>query len=256
MNRIMSNLVRLSFGFLLCTLGSCAADEGVAGDVCETAERVCADAQANIDASDAAMTLPDGGELNADVGLPDDASLNRDMVAAPDPVTVPSEDEVVFVTRLGEFIIKVNFERAPVSSRNFMQYVDDGFYDGADGAGQTSFHRVMSGFMIQGGGLIANGVRKQTRSPIINESMNGLDNLRGSVAMARTSEPNSATSQFFINHIDNVFLDYTADNVGYAVFGEVVSGMDVVDLIAAEMTNPNDEPITPIFIEQSSRRIE
>lgn len=139
-------------------------------------------------------------ELNVDAGLSVDGSVERETQNMPDSSTALSDDEVVLTTRLGEIVIKVNFDLAPASSRNLLHYVDDGFYDGQDGAGVTVFHRVMTGFMIQGGGLLDTGDRKQTRAAIVNESMNGLQNLRGTVAMSRTSDPNSATSQFFINH--------------------------------------------------------
>jgi cyclophilin family peptidyl-prolyl cis-trans isomerase len=163
-------------------------------------------------------------------------------------------NEVTIVTNMGSITIVLNTEKAPLSSENFLSYVDDGFYDGDDGLGATTFHRVISGFMIQGGGLKEDGETKATKAPVINESTNGLLNLRGTVAMARTNDPDSATSQFFINHVDNGFLDYTGpDHVGYAVFAEVIEGMDVVDAIAAVQTNSEDVPLAPVIIQDVLR---
>jgi cyclophilin family peptidyl-prolyl cis-trans isomerase len=138
---------------------------------------------------------------------------------------------VVLETSLGRIVVELQPDRAPKSVDNFLQYVNDGFYDG------TVFHRVINTFMIQGGGFTPDLAQKATRAPIQNESRNGLKNVRGSVAMARTSIPDSATAQFFINVVDNGNLDYPSfDGVGYAVFGQVVEGMDVVDKIRAVPT--------------------
>lgn len=126
----------------------------------------------------------------------------------------------------GSIIIELDVQAAPISVKNFLQYVDRGYYTA------TLFHRVIPGFMVQGGGFGSNEKSKQgTMDPIINEASNGLSNLRGTVAMARTSSPDSATAQFFINHQDNPFLDKSASSAGYAVFGKVIKGMDVVDRI-------------------------
>ena len=138
---------------------------------------------------------------------------------------------VVLTTTLGEIELELDEAKAPITVKNFLQYVDDGFYDG------VIFHRVISGFMIQGGGFTPAMQQKKTRATIQNEAANGLKNVRGSVAMARTSDPHSASAQFFINHKDNAFLDYPgSDGWGYAVFGRVTRGMDVVDKIAAVKT--------------------
>lgn len=134
-------------------------------------------------------------------------------------------DTVIMETTLGTIEIGLDGRKAPVSVENFLKYVDDGFFNG------TVFHRVIDKFMIQGGGFTKDGDQKQTRTPIKNEADNGLKNLRGTIAMARTSQPDSATSQFFINTVDNAFLDHGARDFGYAVFGQVTSGMDVVDKI-------------------------
>ncbi len=138
---------------------------------------------------------------------------------------------VVMQTTMGDIEIKLATKEAPITTDNFLGYVESGFYDG------TIFHRVISGFMIQGGGYIPTGKLKPTGDPIVLESNNGLKNKRGTIAMARTSEPNSATSQFFINLVDNNNLDWSTTNDGYAVFGEVVKGMDVVDAIGVVRTS-------------------
>jgi len=153
-------------------------------------------------------------------------------------------------TSMGDVIIELNEDAAPVTAANFLRYVQERFYDG------TIFHRVIQGFMIQGGGLLADMQPKQTHPSIVNEAGNGLKNVRGSIAMARTNNPNSATSQFFINHTDNTPLDHVADrNPGYAVFGSVIEGMDVVDKIAAVKTTQRagykDVPVEPIVIKSA-----
>ena len=135
--------------------------------------------------------------------------------------------QIELETTHGSIIIELDSQAAPISVKNFLYYVNVGYYSA------TSFHRVIAGFMVQGGGFGANEKTKAgTISPIINEADNGLSNLRGTVAMARTSDPDSATAQFFINHQDNPFLDKSAASAGYAVFGKVIKGMEIVDLIA------------------------
>ena len=161
---------------------------------------------------------------------------------------VKSQSNVVKLeTSMGNIVIELNEQAAPVTVKNFLGYVEAGFYDG------TIFHRVMSGFMIQGGGLTKQMVEKETHDPIINEAKDSLSNMRGTVAMARKPAPNSATSQFFINHSDNEFLNYIDDNkAGYAVFGKVTEGMDVVDAIASVETTTRsgkeDVPVEPVII--------
>lgn len=137
---------------------------------------------------------------------------------------------VVLVTSMGNIEIALATEEAPITTANFLSYVEDDFYD------DTVFHRVMPGFMIQGGGFIATGKQKISGDPIVLESGTGLLNKRGTIAMARTSDPDSATSQFFINLVDNAFLDKSQTNDGYAVFGEVVEGLDIVDAIGGVKT--------------------
>lgn len=150
-------------------------------------------------------------------------------------------------TSMGDIVVELNSEKAPVTVENFLQYVRDGFYEG------TIFHRVIKNFMIQGGGLTEEMVKKVVGFPIKNEANNGLGNYRGTIAMARTREPNSATSQFFINHKDNNFsLDYNVNNPGYAVFGRVVSGLEVLDSIAEVKTTTiagrSNVPVVPVKI--------
>jgi peptidyl-prolyl cis-trans isomerase B (cyclophilin B) len=152
-------------------------------------------------------------------------------------------------TTKGDIIIELDADAAPVTVKNFLEYVEDNFYAG------TIFHRVIPGFMIQGGGMDKKLNPKSNNDPIVNEAANGLTNDRGTIAMARTSDPDSATSQFFINHKDNDFLNYAGpspDKIGYAVFGRVTDGMDVVDAIAAVKTTRkshyDDVPAEPVEI--------
>ena len=159
---------------------------------------------------------------------------------------------VLIETNLGSFELELFSDQAPKSVANFMEYVNSGFYNG------TVFHRVIDGFMIQGGGFTPEYERKPTNAPIINEADNGLKNQRGTIAMARTMEPNSATAQFFINVKDNDFLNHTSKTSrgwGYAVFGKVVKGMDVVDKIRKVKTGPGgvfpqDVPQEAVIIER------
>ncbi len=163
-----------------------------------------------------------------------------------------NSNKVLLTTSLGKITIQLNAEKAPVSTENFLKYVKEGFYNG------TVFHRVIKGFMAQGGGFDTSFTQKVTHQPIKNEADNKLSNKRGTLAMARTNDPNSATAQFFINYKDNTFLDHsspTPSGWGYAVFGEVIEGMDVVDKMAEQPTgNKNghqDVPKTDIVIEKA-----
>lgn len=167
---------------------------------------------------------------------------------------VMAAQQVKITTTQGDIVVELNEEKAPKSSANFLNYVDNKFYDG------TIFHRVIPGFMIQGGGFTKDFVQKKTNAPIANEANNGLKNVKGSIAMARTMDPNSATAQFFINLVDNKALDYsgpTPQGAGYAVFGKVVSGMDVVEKIAMEKTSNQhghqNVPVTAIVITEVTR---
>lgn len=159
---------------------------------------------------------------------------------------------VVLETSLGSIEIELDAEKAPVSAANFLAYVDAGHYDG------TIFHRVIPDFMIQGGGFEPSMTQKPTKAPIQNEAKNGLTNQRGTVAMARTSVVDSATSQFFVNLKDNDFLNHSGRDYGYAVFGRVTSGMDVVDKIAAVKTanrgGHQNVPVDAVKIEKARRK--
>ena len=159
--------------------------------------------------------------------------------------------KAVMETSLGTITLELNEDKAPETVRNFAEYVTSGHYDG------TIFHRVIDGFMIQGGGFTSEMQQKETRAPIRNEAANGLKNTRGTIAMARTQVIDSATSQFFINLKDNAFLDFRAPNrqmFGYAVFGRVTKGMDVVDKIAKVPTGnrwPHQNvPVEPVLIKK------
>ena len=163
-----------------------------------------------------------------------------------------TQTKVKLTTNLGEIVIQLNTEKAPLSSANFLTYVNEGFYNG------TIFHRIIPDFMAQGGGFDTSFNQKTVHAPIKNEANNGLVNSRGTLAMARTNDPNSATAQFFINYKDNSFLNHssqTSSGWGYAVFGEVIEGMDVVDAMAKEATgNRNghqDVPTSDIIIEKA-----
>ncbi len=162
-------------------------------------------------------------------------------------------DKVCLDTNHGKIVIELNADKAPISTENFLNYVKDEFFN------STIFHRVIPGFMIQGGGFLEDMTQKPTNDTIKNEADNGLPNKRGSIAMARTPDPDSASSQFFINLKNNDFLNYsapTAQGWGYAVFGEVVEGMDVVDSIAGVATGNTmghgDVPVEPVIIHSAS----
>ncbi len=170
-------------------------------------------------------------------------------VAASGPLQVRLE------TAEGDIVIELDRKAAPITVANFVRYVDEGFYDG------TIFHRVIPGFMIQGGGLRPDMSEKPTHAPIKNEAANGLKNIRGTITMARTPQPHSATSQFFINHGDNAMLDYGSprDPNGYAVFGKVVKGMSVVDAIAVGATvarsarnREKSLPVKPVLVKKAT----
>jgi len=161
-----------------------------------------------------------------------------------------ADPRVTLETNYGNIVLELDAKKAPVSVANFLQYAREGFYDG------TIFHRVIADFMIQGGGFTEDFKQKPTRPPIANEAINGLKNSRGTIAMARTSEPHSATAQFFINVKDNSALDYPGrDGFGYAVFGKVIEGMDVVDKIRQAPTGiggpgMKDVPKQPVIIKK------
>ena len=177
--------------------------------------------------------------------------LGAAILAAAIPLSAAAQT-VKLATSLGDIVLELDAAKAPKTVENFVQYVRAGHYDG------TVFHRVIENFMIQGGGMTADMNEKPTRAPIPLESRNGLANVRGSVAMARTSDPNSATAQFFINVKDNAFLDAanSRDGNGYAVFGKVTAGMDVVDKIRNVKTGnkgPHQNvPLEPVTIKKAT----
>ncbi len=170
-------------------------------------------------------------------------------------VVYADQPQVELDTSAGKIVIQLDADRAPITVANFLQYVDDGFYDG------TLFHRVIDGFMVQGGGFDQQLQRKTTRQPIKNEATNGLKNYRFSIAMARTQKPHSATAQFFINTEDNAFLDHkspSGNGWGYAVFGKIVEGTEVIEEISTVPTSakgplPSDVPVDDIIIKKASR---
>lgn len=177
------------------------------------------------------------------------ARVQAPPLQAPAPTPAPGNPVVVVSTSMGDITIELFKDRAPVSVENFLQYVADGFYEG------TIFHRVKPGYVIQGGGYTPEMVERTTRPPIQNEATNGLRNTRGTVAMARMRALRSATAQWYINLANNTALDhrgYSPEDFGYAVFGRVLEGMNVVDKIAATptaMNGPHDDvPVTPVVI--------
>ncbi len=200
-----------------------------------------------------ASLLAGGSCFAAQDTKPAEPPTTKPAQTKPDDDTAPLA-YVLMKTSLGEIVLELNREKAPISVKNFLSYTDKEFYDG------TIFHRVMSTFMIQGGGFTEDMQKKPTDPPIKNEWTNGLKNVRGSIAMARAPQPDSATAQFFINVKDNPNLDRPNDGAGYAVFGKVVAGMDVVEAIksVAVTTNPLNPrkrtyPVEPIVIESVSR---
>ena len=184
------------------------------------------------------------------------ASLGGAQQAAAQGAAAKGEKPVVtLTTSLGVIELELDSDKAPLSVANFLAYVDSGFYDG------TIFHRVIPDFMIQGGGFGTDSKQKSTKPPIKNEATNGLENKRGTIAMARTSVVDSATAQFFINLKDNAFLNHTSPDpggYGYAVFGHVTKGMDVVDKIAATPARRGElsegQPLTQVVIQSAKRK--
>ncbi|MEY3760267.1 MAG: hypothetical protein RIR39_1758 [Pseudomonadota bacterium] len=179
-------------------------------------------------------------------------SLTSTLSFSTEKTMSDTQTKVKLTTTLGEVVIQLNTEKAPISSANFLTYVNEGFYNG------TVFHRIIPDFMAQGGGFDTSFNQKAVHAPIKNEANNGLKNTRGTLAMARTNDPDSATAQFFINYKDNSFLNHTSQTSsgwGYAVFGEVIEGMDVVDAMAKQATSNRgghqDVPKTDIVIEKA-----
>jgi cyclophilin family peptidyl-prolyl cis-trans isomerase len=173
-------------------------------------------------------------------------SLGLALLAAVGPAHGAESPQVKVETSAGDFVLQLDESRAPLTVANFLKYVNDGFYDG------TIFHRVVNGFVVQGGGYTPDMTLKPPRAALVNEAGNGLTNRRGSVAMARTAEPHSADSQFYVNLADNLALDPKPTRWGYAVFGEVIQGMDIVDEIGHRVTGKaagmQDVPVEPVII--------
>ena len=178
------------------------------------------------------------------------------MFSVANSALAESAPQVKFATTAGDFVVELYPDKAPKTVENFLQYVKDKHYDG------TVFHRVISNFMVQGGGFDANYVQKKTRAPVVHEGREALAkggprNVEGTLAMARTNDPQSATAQFFINVKDNAFLDPSAQSFGYTVFGKIASGMDVIQKIKSSPTGaggpfPTDVPQTPILINSAT----
>lgn len=178
--------------------------------------------------------------------------ITSTLLFATEKTMSDTQSKVKLTTSLGEIIIQLNSEKAPISAKNFITYVKEGFYNG------TIFHRVIPGFMAQGGGFDTDFKQKEVHASIKNEADNGLKNVRGTLAMARTAAPDSATAQFFINYKDNSFLDHTSPTSsgwGYAVFAEVIEGMDIVDAMSDAATGNHhghqDVPKENIIIEKA-----
>jgi cyclophilin family peptidyl-prolyl cis-trans isomerase len=199
-----------------------------------------------------------GSKSEAETGQDTDTDTDADADTDTDADTDADTDTldgytVTMETSHGTMVILLDPVNAPITVENFVTYVDEGFYDGSDGLGATTFHRVMEGFMIQGGGYTVDGTLKATHDPIVLEADNGLSNLAGTIAMARTSSPDSATTQFFINHVDNLYLDSTGANDGYAVFGALIDGLEVVDTIAALASGGSKVPSEDVVITSVTR---
>lgn len=221
--------------------GGCGSGSG-SGDAATTTSVAGYGGGSGDDPASAAGT----GEQDTTIGSDTDPDTGDGDVTNGNP-------RVELKTSMGTMVLELDAAAAPISVENFLSYVEDGSYDG------TIFHRVIPGFMAQGGGFTPDMTQKPTKSPIKNEAANGLKNLRGTLAMARTGVVDSATAQFFVNVVDNAFLDHTAatpQGYGYAVFGKVVSGMEVVDAMVAVPTKSvgpmQDVPQTPIVIESAS----
>ncbi len=203
-----------------------------------------------------AMLVPAAAFAAAPAAKPAAKAPAKTAEAAAVAAAPAANPKVLLHTSMGDITLELYPDKAPKTVENFLQYVKEGFYDG------TVFHRVINNFMIQGGGWTKDLQRKRPHAPIRNEANNGLSNLRGTVAMARTADPNSAAAEFFINVVDNKRLDYIADSNGpvswgYCVFGKVIDGMDVVEKMKAVETGPqgpfvSDVPKTPIVIEKAS----
>jgi cyclophilin family peptidyl-prolyl cis-trans isomerase len=258
----MTSILISSFLALACTSSS---DDGTAtaASADSSATDPTGDSSAGDDVADDVADDDDDDDDGTSMSTdPDDSDSSAGSTDADDGVdtsggsTTGSSEapRVQFETTLGTIVFELDEVAAPITSANFLAYVDAGFFDGTDGEGATIVHRVIPGFVIQSGGLTEELDTKATMPPIVNESGNGLTNVRGSISMARTPDPDSATSQFFVNLVDNPGLDKPP---GYAVFGAVVEGMDVVDAIAdvetATMGPYDDVPVEPIIVTSVTR---
>lgn len=240
---------------VLCLLVACSSGE----DAADGAGAIAAAASADVTARERSLAAQrlertgngaadDQGEVRGTA--PESSEPGTRAMPEPDPAHLESATpQVTFTTSKGTFVLELDREQAPVTVENFLGYVTDGHYDG------LIVHRVIPGFMIQMGGFDPDMNQQPTGAPIRNESGNGLNNERGTVAMARTSDPDSATAQFFVNTVDNPHLDGRGGQPGYAVFGRVIEGMDVVDAIEAVPTGRRgphgDVPETPVVIESA-----
>jgi cyclophilin family peptidyl-prolyl cis-trans isomerase len=242
--------------FSLLLLGACDSDgDGTSGTDGSTSAQMTS-TTGTVDPSTTGPNTTTATTMTSAQSTGDEVSTSSPVIedlgggASTSSTTGEPTGLVVMETTLGTITIELFSKQAPITVENFIAYIDTGFYDGTDGMGATIFHRVIPGFVIQGGGLVESLDGKTTMPPIVNEhDMSGLLNDRGTLSMARTTDPNSATSQFFINLVDNDGLDMSP---GYAVFAQVVEGMDVVDAIAAVATTDvppfADVPVDPITI--------
>ncbi|MBX7084673.1 MAG: peptidylprolyl isomerase [Nannocystaceae bacterium] len=240
-----------------CVLGACGDDGdgngSLSGASASTATTASTSAEGS--GSDSGTDASASASASTTAGTATDASGTADSGSSDSGGTTGAGGtQVEFQTTLGTFVVELDEVAAPVTSANFLAYVDAGFFDGSDGMGATIVHRIVPGFVIQGGGLTESLMSKDTMAPIVNEFGNGLLNVRGAISMARTNDPDSATSQFFVNLVDNPNLDVPP---GYAVFGMVVQGMDVIDAMAAVETTdvPPYEgvPVEPIVVMSAAR---
>ncbi|MBL8943312.1 MAG: peptidyl-prolyl cis-trans isomerase [Myxococcales bacterium] len=234
----------LALVLLVATLAPACGDTG-GGDTSGTTTSSATATDPTTDGTSGAATTSSDGTSTSGVDSSGDGSSSGGTEST-GPAGPP---QVAFETTLGTIVFELDPVAAPITTANFLTYVDGGFFEGADGNGATIFHRVIPGFVVQGGGLTESLEQKATLPPIVNESGNGLLNVRGAISMARTDDPDSATSQFFLNLVDNDLLD---DPPGYAVFGSVIEGMEVVDAMAAVATTTmgqyEDVPVEPIVV--------
>lgn len=251
MKKLTANFGAISVLFALLLLSSCSQDNSHDQEpIAEEATSVAQEQTKIIEASESSEQLTEIEEVSET--QQELIEQETSIIDETTQIETTKKDAMIkLVTSAGTIAIELDFEKAPLSAENFKKYCEDGFYEG------TIFHRVIDNFMIQGGGMNADMQEKPNGEPIENEADNGLKNDRGTLAMARTNDPHSATSQFFINVKDNDFLNHTGKNPqgwGYAVFGKVAEGMDIVDKIKGVETGNagfhQDVPLEPIVIEK------